>query len=288
MDPGKAHNPGFDWPPSATVAPPAAVIEPKPATPLATNNPRPTALGEIECILLGVEQGPIQRQIHDLRWTPQPTAARCRRCGTPVGPGEETDQGCRNCHEARQPWTRVTTLGPYQGPLGAWVQALKFSKDRKAGAHLGKLLGQRLADLGIHQHAAMHSAGDPSQGGCVVAMPTAWRRRVARGIDAPAVLARALAQQLGWPLLTPLRRTHRPSQRSVPHSQRSNNVRGSITLRSPVAAHRLVVLVDDVMTTGATMREAALALTDRESLARRHGPRGAAAVWAAPLSIADP
>ncbi len=98
-------------------------------------------------------------------------------------------------------------------------------------------------------------------------LPSTGRRNRHRGFDPAALLAEALAWRLGLPLLPALRRVREtPPQSALTAPERHANVAGAFRGR-PSAAGRSILLVDDVMTTGATAFAAAAAL--RAAGARR-------------------
>jgi ComF family protein len=97
----------------------------------------------------------------------------------------------------------------------------------------------------------------------VLAVPMHWTRRVRRGVNSPQLLARTLAATLGVPVADHVlvRRRRTAPQASLSPRERAQNVRGAFQTRR----HRdlngaRLVLVDDVMTTGATVKEAARSL----------------------------
>jgi predicted amidophosphoribosyltransferase len=112
-------------------------------------------------------------------------------------------------------------------------------------------------------------------------VPLHWRRRLARGYDQSAALARGLAARLGLPCATAVLRRIRntPMQTLQTASGRPGNVRGAFRPRRPGALQgKAVLLMDDVMTTGSTANEAARALRESGAgrvvvavLARSHG-----------------
>jgi ComF family protein len=104
----------------------------------------------------------------------------------------------------------------------------------------------------------------------VVPIPLHWRRRLAHRTNSAAVLAEVLSDNLRTPLATGLLRRlrHTPPQSELTPPQRWKNVRQAFTVRNGYHlsdAH--VVLVDDILTTGATCSEAARAL--RQAGAKR-------------------
>jgi len=99
--------------------------------------------------------------------------------------------------------------------------------------------------------------------GVVVPIPLHRRRRRSRGFNQAELLARVVSRQLELPLETRIlvRARNTPSQVGQGKTARSRNVRGAFRCRSPRRLRgRRVLLVDDVLTTGATVSEAARTL----------------------------
>lgn len=190
---------------------------------------------------------------------------------------------CAACRNARVAWERFVRLGAYADVLRDAIHDLKFHAWRRRGGELGTLLGIALRD------ALLGAGVDPAQV-IVVPVPTTFRRRLARGIDHSLVLARAVRSVLGARVLMALRRTHRPSQVALALTQRRRNVRGTMRLsragRRAMSklSGRTIVVVDDVRTTGATLTEAARALTEpwRGRAGRADLPPR---VWVATLAV---
>ncbi len=214
---------------------------------------------------------PLERRIEACGWHPDTPGTACDRCGATIGPFEVGEFGCTSCRGRRLPWQRLVRLGAYEPPLSEWIQEIKFTRWRHLGLQLGGRLGGRVMDAGI-------DAGEASGHGpwCVVPVASSWRRRMGRGIDHAAILGLGVAKALDMPVVQGLRRRHRPSQRAVPVSQRRGNVSGAFRGRRVVAG-RSVLLVDDVTTTGATIRAASREL-------RR---MGAERIWVAVLAVAE-
>jgi ComF family protein len=166
----------------------------------------------------------------------------CRRCGLP----SVTDlDGCRDCPPAQVASARAAFV--YRGPARAAVHRLKFSGWRG----VGEALAAALAALG------------PPPADAVTWVPLAPRRRAERGFDQARVLARALGRELGLPTAAFVRRT----KATAPQSRRGREER----LRAMAGAfagipHRppplRLLLVDDVLTTGATASACAAALLE--------------------------
>ncbi len=185
----------------------------------------------------------------------------CPGCGQSVGEHEvmhDEKRGrlaCSGCSGVKLPWDRVVRLGEYEGVLGGAIRDLKFSGMRQLGFELGGLLGLRIGQ-------AMADAGVGGRSVGVVPMPISLRRRLSRGIDHGLALARGVRRETGLELVGALEREHRPSQTHVPRGKRRANVAGSISVRQQhgLRPESIILMIDDVMTTGSTMRAACGAL----------------------------
>jgi ComF family protein len=137
----------------------------------------------------------------------------------------------------------------YAGVVRELVLRLKFERD----PHPARALGSLLADAALRE-------GFARDADCVVPMPLSGRRLRQRGFNQAEAVAAAVAARLGAPLLRLLLRpVHRPPQADLGPSRRALNVRGVFRARDGAFA-RAALLVDDVVTTGHTMAEAAAAL----------------------------
>ena len=140
---------------------------------------------------------------------------------------------------------------PYGWPWSMLVARWKFEGDVGLTHPLAALL-----------QAAPGVAAALDDAELLLPMPMAPERLAERGHNPALLLARRLAPgRVRADLL--LRTRHTPPQRSLPRAARLKNVRGAFQV-DPLAAHaarqRRVLLVDDVMTTGASVREVAQAL----------------------------
>ncbi|MFT5682627.1 MAG: putative amidophosphoribosyltransferase [Myxococcota bacterium] len=137
-------------------------------------------------------------------------------------------------------------LGAYDGPLGAWVRQGKYQGDPSAFTAMGK----RLAEAGVGRLPRVDA---------VTPVPVPWRRRMKRGFDQAELLARAVGRPLGIPVRRMLRRVDPTEQSTRSTRQRAVGARGAFAHVGPPAPER-VLLIDDVITSGATARACAEAL----------------------------
>lgn len=174
----------------------------------------------------------------------------CPRCGGTVGPHLVQEEGCKNCRQGPFPFERTFRLGPYEKKLREVILRMKKPGEES--------LAEAMALFWSEQMQARLS---PLQPTVVLPVPLHWTRRLRRGFNQSEMLARHLARRLKVPCqsrwLRRIRRTHYQSSQPSPQARR-DNVRGAFALRQGITlAGQVVVLVDDIYTTGATLIEAA-------------------------------
>ncbi len=145
-----------------------------------------------------------------------------------------------------RPVDRSRAIGEYDGALRDIVHALKYDGRRSLARPLAAMMANEGADVLAGAHA-------------VVPVPLHPSRRRERGFDQAMDLSKALGSEL----CVALRRVRATqSQASLPAAKRHRNVRGAfqVTRRAESLRGAIVVLVDDVSTTGATLDACAVAL----------------------------
>ena len=178
----------------------------------------------------------------------------CRSCGAPFDPLAKGPQECADCRTLRRSpiaWARAA--GIYQGSLQRAILELKFAGRRSLARPLAALLAE-LAQSDRCESRAFDA---------VCPVPLHPLRRKERGFNQSELIARFFCQQVGLTLDTGLLQRTRPTvpQVMLAPEQRRRNVRGAFALspQAEVTGKRLL-LVDDVFTTGSTLRECAKVL----------------------------
>ncbi len=196
---------------------------------------------------------------------PRLEGVRCRRCASPwEGAPAGAFYLCLRCASIdRDPIDRIDAWGAYRGGLEQLLVAFKFRRHDFLDAPLARLLVECWCTWS-------ETAID-----AVVAVPMHPRKQRERGYNQAALLARRFARAAGLPLVPrALRKTRdTAAQSSLHREERAANLRGAFAA-DPLVRGRRVLLIDDVCTTGATLRACARAL-------RRAGAEGVAALTVA-------
>lgn len=171
-------------------------------------------------------------------------APQCACCGLPLSATVGGDHLlCGSCLVSRPPWRRARAVFRYRGVGRDLVISFKHGDRLDAAPTLARWLSRAGAEL-------------LADANLIVPVPLHPRRLFARRYNQSAVLALALGKLSGTPVgvdaLVRVRRT--PSQGGLDRSGRAANVRGAIAVaRRTAVKGRRIVLIDDVLTTGATV-----------------------------------
>lgn len=174
---------------------------------------------------------------------------RCERCGAEAGPFASTKNGCTHCRNRKLKFRSVTCLAMYDGKLRKALLSAKWSFSAVPMRSLARLLvAARLSEL------------EELRIDRVIPIPQHWRQRLVRNFNPAIVIAEEVARKLGVPCdVHILRRSHRTRpQKRVSVQQRFENQKGTLSVRDPhLVKKECLLLIDDVLTTGATCSEAA-------------------------------
>ena len=156
------------------------------------------------------------------------------------------DLGAGGAEPAGPERVEVAWSGPYDGPYRRAVRALKYGARRDVARPLGRSLAARVRAEGWPVARVAHVPLHPG-------------RRIRRGYDQAELLARRVAAELGAPFRPTLRRV-RPTRRQARLEGRARQANVDGAFRSAPVPPVPVLLVDDVLTTGATTSACAAAL----------------------------
>ena len=191
-----------------------------------------------------------------------PAPVRCARCGCPL---EKAAPSCTNCASWEPVFERAVVLGGFEGAMQQAIHALKFRQQRDLGRELGRRMGRVLGAV-------------LRQVDLLVPVPLHPTRQRERGYNQSLCIARGMAEELDILVDGGLvkRRLNTRQQARLDARQRQDNMRDSFCCAGPLPDHRCIGVVDDVLTTGATLNACARVLVQA----------GARQVWG--LTLASP
>ena len=168
----------------------------------------------------------------------------CTRCAQPL---ESAELVCGRCQQLSVAFDQTLVACIYEHPTDWWVQALKFNRQLSYARLMAHCLKPQLEQL---------SCESP-----LLPVPLHPRRYRQRGYNQAQVIAQELSRLCGHAVLDQsLERTRdTATQSELSGKKRHANVRNAFAVKS-IIEHEQVVLVDDVMTTGHTLRACATAL----------------------------
>ncbi len=174
----------------------------------------------------------------------------CVDCNTPFINAFPLDENgrCGLCRRGMTGFDAAFSFGEYDGPLRKLIHLFKYSRMKPLARPLGKLLASALPR--------------DKKFDLVVPMPLHWTRAWQRGFNQSELLGKIIAKRTGTPLVAAVRRKRRtPAQAGLTNAQRRTNVAGAFVWNKRFSVKdRHVLLVDDVLTTGATVSACAAVL----------------------------
>ena len=163
---------------------------------------------------------------------------------------------CGRCRKNKPLFAAARSVGPYRGILKDCLNNLKFRGSRGLAVPLGKLLAHKL-----------RSAIKVSEIAFIAPVPMHPDKEEVRGFNQAVLLAREVGRELGIPVLEGLLCKNRDTvaQIHLSSKERTENLTGSFTV-APGEEHlsegKVILLVDDIMTTGSTVKECSRELLD--------------------------
>ncbi|MBI4633501.1 MAG: ComF family protein [Deltaproteobacteria bacterium] len=187
----------------------------------------------------------------------------CSCCGMPFEATAGSDHLCGDCIDAVPVFTVARSAGHYESVLLDAIHLFKYRGKTAVGKSLGKLMaefsypGFSIADYSL-----------------IIPVPLHVKRLRERGFNQSLILAREIARSFSMPLdfMTLKKHVHTDPQVSLGKKERGKNVRGAFMVKRGDRIHdEKIILVDDVYTTGSTLKECARVL-------KNHGARQVAAL----------
>jgi len=178
---------------------------------------------------------------------PRLTRLCCPQCALPTPQGEV----CGACLRAPPAFSVTHAALQYAWPLDRLIWSYKYRGDVALAKPLGRWLAQSIRDAHI----------DIQPPDCMLPMPLHHQRQRERGFNQSLQLAKCLREQLHIPLAADLAARNKltPPQASLPWAERRKCLRGAFSVSGEVA-NRHIAIIDDVMTTGASLDELAKTL----------------------------
>lgn len=176
----------------------------------------------------------------------------CPSCGIPYADRSGTDHLCERCLTSPPPYSACRSVATYRGVLQEAIHRVKYGRDVTVGEMLGELMAECSDSLLNTDGYSM-----------VLPVPLHTRKLRERGFNQSLLLSRPVARRRGLKLdYTVLKKKfHTEPQISFGRTERTENLKGAFEVTDPLRIKgEKIVLIDDVFTTGSTVRECARAL----------------------------
>ncbi|MFK7766705.1 MAG: ComF family protein [Mariniblastus sp.] len=177
------------------------------------------------------------------------TEKSCIKCGATSKYSNPYEDSCALCHGLDLRFEQAVSIGNYRGMLQELVIQMKNQHLEQMAIQLGNILGYQIVNADFFDDIDL-----------VVPIPTHWWRRARRGFHGAEVLAESVANACQLPVSNHALGVSRSTKKqgTLSNAGRFKNVRNAFTVRHKASVNgRTVLLVDDVMTSGATASEAA-------------------------------
>lgn len=176
-------------------------------------------------------------------------AHACERCANPLRSSQPAGVSCAQCQERAPLLTCARAPLLYEFPINTAVKAWKFHGHLFYLPVFGRILSEAAGDAAMSFDA-------------IVPVPLHRRRQASRGFNQAMELAKIVSRKLCQPLCSNVLRTRATkTQSDLMADERVKNVRGAFAVAGRLACRRPLI-IDDVMTTGATCNALAAALRD--------------------------
>ena len=173
----------------------------------------------------------------------------CRSCGLPLDPQATGPELCYECRKTASPITWARAAGIYEGTLQQAILNFKFAGRRVLAKPLAELLAATYGD-GLCPKESFDF---------VSPVPLHSERLKERGFNQSELLAEYFCQAVGKVITKDLLQRVRPTlpQVLLPRQERAKNVRGAFAANREIVTGKSILLIDDISTTGATLKECA-------------------------------
>ena len=179
----------------------------------------------------------------------------CRKCAAEVPPFAELSSRCPSCRSMKTYYHQGTALFPYRDAVKKILHVVKFEKKPWYVKSFKKSIAKANFALPIHKYDFM------------VPVPADPKRKKQREFNTAHLIAESIAQLPNAPGIKPILKKIKSTapQSELDRSKRLSNLFGTFRLiRSENVRHKRVLLVDDIVTTGATINECAKCLKEAD------------------------
>lgn len=174
-------------------------------------------------------------------------AMTCWTCGAQLNQQSPLELRCALCFKKNYRFTRAISIGNYHGLLQKLVIRMKNQHDEPLTIQLGNLLANQIIDSELCDSVDL-----------ITAVPTHWWRRFKRGFQAAEMIADTVAHAVDHQFDPDIIKCQRSTQKqgTLASTSRQKNVQNAFSVNSSASLPGLrILLIDDVMTSGATVNE---------------------------------